>query len=64
MFFPTECGRSTVKGGGTVPTARPQQQTRTPAPKPQAKVAEGLAILVQHLVFNVSQFSGLVYMEY
>lgn len=52
LFF-SECGRATVKGGRTSPVVRPPVHTRAPS-KPVPKVAEALAVLVQHLVFNVS----------
>ncbi|XP_063921351.1 centrosomal protein of 164 kDa isoform X2 [Zophobas morio] len=50
-----ECGRATVKGGRTSPVVRPPVHPRAPA-KPVPKVAEALAVLVQHLVFNVEAY--------
>ncbi|KYB25579.1 hypothetical protein TcasGA2_TC034332 [Tribolium castaneum] len=50
-----ECGRATVKGGRTSPVVRPPVHTRAPT-KPVPKVAEALAVLVQHLVFNVEAY--------
>ncbi|XP_017775385.1 PREDICTED: CAP-Gly domain-containing linker protein 1-like isoform X2 [Nicrophorus vespilloides] len=55
-----EIGRATVKGGRVSPGARPpQQQHHHQQPqKPQPKTAEALAVLVQHLVFNLDAFSN------
>ncbi|KAG5874966.1 hypothetical protein JTB14_003230 [Gonioctena quinquepunctata] len=50
----TECGRGTVKGGRTSPSVRPPAQTRVHVKQPP--VAEALAVLVQHLVFNVEAY--------
>ncbi|XP_056630137.1 uncharacterized protein LOC130440813 isoform X1 [Diorhabda sublineata] len=50
-----ECVRGTVKGGRTSPTVRPPATIRVP-PVKQPPVAEALAVLVQHLVFNVQAF--------
>lgn len=50
-----ECARGTVKGGRTSPTVRPPATIRVP-PVKQPPVAEALAVLVQHLVFNVQAF--------
>ncbi|RZB94433.1 SMC N domain containing protein [Asbolus verrucosus] len=50
-----ECGRATVKGGRTSPVVRPPVHTRAPS-KPVPRVAEALAVLVQHLVFNVEAY--------
>ncbi|XP_018567471.1 uncharacterized protein LOC108908047 isoform X2 [Anoplophora glabripennis] len=50
-----ECGRGTVKGGRTSPSVRPPTQARVPT-KQVPRVAEALAVLVQHLVFNVEAY--------
>ncbi|KAL3269695.1 hypothetical protein HHI36_008755 [Cryptolaemus montrouzieri] len=50
-----ENGRSTVKGGRTSPVLRSPTLARS-ANKPVPKTAEALAVLVQHLVFNVEAF--------
>ncbi|XP_050500457.1 uncharacterized protein LOC114343874 isoform X3 [Diabrotica virgifera virgifera] len=50
-----ECTRGTIKGGRTSPTVRPPATIRVPQVK-QPPVAEALAVLVQHLVFNVQAY--------
>ncbi|CAH1112740.1 unnamed protein product [Psylliodes chrysocephalus] len=49
-----ECTRGTVKGGRASPTVRPPAQVRAPVKQPP--VAEALAVLVQHLVFDVQAY--------
>lgn len=58
IFLVTECGRGvTAKGGRISPSVRPPlAQVRVPAKLEKPPVAEALAILVHHLVFNVSIF--------
>ncbi|KAF7272636.1 hypothetical protein GWI33_014599 [Rhynchophorus ferrugineus] len=55
-----ESSKPTVKGGRTSPSVRPPvaQAPRSPVKKvpSQPRVAEALAVLVQHLVFNVEAF--------
>ncbi|XP_060527561.1 uncharacterized protein LOC132702794 isoform X2 [Cylas formicarius] len=55
-----ECGKSTVKGGRTSPSVRsqPSQNNRATVKQqpPVPRVAEALAVLVQHLVFNVEAY--------
>ncbi|XP_045475291.1 restin homolog [Harmonia axyridis] len=51
-----ENGRNSVKGGRTSPVIRSPTLSRTVATKPAPKTVEALAILVQHLVFNVEAF--------
>lgn len=50
-----DCARATVKGGRASPGARPPQQTRVPT-VPIARTTEALAVIVQHLVFNLEAF--------
>lgn len=58
--LPKESSKLTVKGGRTSPSVRPPapQPLRAPAKKapPLPRTAEALAVLVQHLVFNVEAF--------
>ncbi|KAF5306202.1 hypothetical protein FQR65_LT07479 [Abscondita terminalis] len=50
-----DCSRSTVKGGRASPGARPPQQNRVTT-APITRTTEALAVLVQHLVFNLEAF--------
>ncbi|GJQ71345.1 hypothetical protein Trydic_g11079 [Trypoxylus dichotomus] len=52
---PKECSRTTTKGGRVSPGTRPPQQQRAPVKAPP-RTTEALAILVQHLVFNLEAF--------
>jgi len=52
-----EVSRATVKGGRVSPATRPPQPPRAPV-KPAPRTAEALAILVQHLVFNLEAFDN------
>lgn len=57
FVFVAECGRVTTKGGRISPSVRPPLvQVRAPVKVEKPPVAEALAILVHHLVFNVSCF--------
>uniref|UniRef100_A0A1Y1LGQ1 Uncharacterized protein n=1 Tax=Photinus pyralis TaxID=7054 RepID=A0A1Y1LGQ1_PHOPY len=47
--------RATVKGGRASPGARPPQLNRVPT-APISRTTEALAVLVQHLVFNLEAF--------
>ncbi|XP_066151700.1 restin homolog [Euwallacea fornicatus] len=55
-----ESNKPTFRGGRTPPSVRPPAplSTRTPAKKlvPSPRTAEALAVLVQHLVFNVGAY--------
>ncbi|KAJ8920030.1 hypothetical protein NQ315_011680 [Exocentrus adspersus] len=52
-----EYGRGTVKGGRTSTSVRPPNQSRAISVKQEVPpVAEALAVLVQHLVFNVEAY--------
>lgn len=59
IYFVSECGRGAIKGGRASPNVRPQTQTRAPVKTTSVnqqppRTAEALAVLIQHLVFNVS----------
>lgn len=62
FLFVSECARVTAKGGRISPSVRPPlAPVRAQLKHEKPPVAEALAILVHHLVFNVSNIFQIVF---